>query len=335
MTEPPTTEPVVVAPLVVAPLSPADVIAWCEIVSQGRADESGTLIPPEIMAGQIADGDGLVRFAARRGSHVVGAAEIRPQHDGAFARIYVPVTYRRAGVGRALAAAVSDAATARHLARVNATVVAGEPGEAFAVALGARTVLRLVTVERRLDEPVAAVPEPDGVTAMSWAGRCPDHLLDGYADLKRHIMDAPDATLQIDGPVWTTASVRAWEARHGDRLLVDAAVDVSTGALVGVTEVFAAASGAADQLDTIVAPDRRGRGIGTWLKARMIDRLRRDWPAVDRLTSTVNERNTAMLIAAERTGYRVAWRRRLVAVDLDGADRSAGAGTGGARSTAR
>jgi GNAT superfamily N-acetyltransferase len=314
------TEPLVIAPLrAPADVITAEVIAWCEIVSQGRLDDSGTLIPPELIAEQILADDGAVRFAARRDGLVVGAVEIRPQHDGGFARLYVPVAHRRAGIGRVLAAAALAEATTRRMARVSATVVAGQPGEAFAVALRARTLIRLVTVERRLDEPAPAVPTPDGVAAVSWTGRCPDALLDGYAKLKRHIMDAPDAALQIDGPEWTPAIVRAWEVRHRGRLLVDAAVDEGTGALVGVTEVVAASSGTADQLDTIVTPESRGRGIATWLKATMIDRLRRDWPSVDRLTSTVNERNTPMLVASERTGFHVAWRRRLVSVDLNAA----------------
>ncbi|HKE66586.1 MAG TPA: GNAT family N-acetyltransferase [Micromonosporaceae bacterium] len=311
------TEPLVIAPLrVPADVIAAEVIAWCEIVSQGRLDDSGTLIPPELIAEQILADDGAVRFAAHRDGLVVGAAEIRPQHDGGFARLYVPVAHRRTGIGRALSAAALAEATTRRMARVSATVVAGQAGEAFAAALRARTLIRLVTVERRLDEAAPAVPTPSGVAALSWTGRCPDALLDGYAKLKRHIMDAPDAALQIDGPEWTPAIVRAWEARHRGRLLVDAAVDEGTGALLGVTEVVAASSGAADQLDTIVAPESRGRGIATWLKATMIDRLRRDWPSVDRLTSTVNERNTPMLVASERTGFHVAWRRRLVTVDL-------------------
>jgi hypothetical protein len=56
----------------------------------------------------------------------------------------------------------------------------------------------------------------------------------------------------------------------------------------------------------------------------MVDRLREersggDGPRIDRIVSTINERNVAIRTASERVGYRIAWQRRLVAIDLDDA----------------
>jgi hypothetical protein len=57
----------------------------------------------------------------------------------------------------------------------------------------------------------------------------------------------------------------------------------------------------------------------------MVDRLRierssGDGCRLDRIVSTINERNAPMRTASERVGYRVAWRRRLVAIDLGDAE---------------
>ncbi len=206
--------------------------------------------------------------------------------------------------------------------RLTATVVAGGPGDAFAATVGARTVVRLVTLERTLDVPAPRVPLPSGLRPVSWTAHCPDALLPSYADLKSRVADAPDAHLQLDRPEWTPADVRAWELRYGRDLLVCGATDEAAGVLRGFTEVVASDAGTVDQIDTAVDRAWRGRGLGTWLKATMVDRLRHerttgDDPPLDRIISTINERNAPMRLASERVGYRVAWRRRLVTLDLD------------------
>ena len=252
---------------------------------------------------------------------MVGVADCRVQPGGTFLRVYVTESHRRVGLGRGLLDAAVRWSRGVGAARVTAVVVAGGPGEAFAASVGARTVIRLVTLERTLDRPAPTVPLPSGLRPVSWTAHCPDALLPSYADLKSRVADAPDAHLQLDRPEWTPADVRVWEARYGRHLLVCGATDDATGALVGFTEVIAPDAGTVDQIDTAVDRAWRGRGLGTWLKATMVDRLRTersggDDRRLDRIVSTINERNTPMRAASERVGYRVAWRRRLVAIDL-------------------
>src|SRR5262249_3775203 len=137
------------------------------------------------------------------------------------------------------------------------------------------------------------------------------------ARVKRGIMDAPGAALSVTDPPWTPEAVRGFEARADGTLHVCAAIDPGTGDLVGITEVIAPETGAASQVDTVVAPAWRGLGLGTFLKAEMVAWLRETHPRVDKITSTINERNAAMLAVSVRAGYEIVWRRMLVMVDLD------------------
>jgi|GEM_PF-1734450 len=312
----------------IGPLATKDIDAWSAILADGQARESGSTVDAATLAAAVVDSTasttGVLRLSARRGGLVVGAADCRLQPGGTFLRVHVTEPYRRAGLGRALLDAAVTWSRDAGGARVTATVVADGPGEAFASSVGARTVIRLVTLERMLDSPAPSVGLPPGPGPVSWTAHCPDRLLPSYADLKNRVADAPDADFQLDHPEWTPADVRAWETQCGRHLLVCGATDDTTGTLVGFTEVIAPDAGTVDQIDTVVDRAWRGRGLGTWLKATMVNRLRTesggDGPRVDRIVSTINERNVAMRTVSERVGYRPAWRRRLVAIDLDDAE---------------
>ena len=141
----------------VGPLATVDIDAWCAIMAEVSGRESGSSVDAGILAAAMRGGDppteSVLRLSARRGGLVVGMAECRVQPGGTFLRVYVTETHRRAGLGRALFDASIVWSRAAGAARVTATVVAGGPGEAFAATVGARTVIRLVTLERSLDSP--------------------------------------------------------------------------------------------------------------------------------------------------------------------------------------
>lgn len=216
----------------VQPLASYDIDAWCAIVAGGRARESGSLIDGTDLAANIRHraepSTDVLRLSARRDGHVVGAAECCVQAGGTFLRLYVGDPHRRAGVGRVLFDASVTWSRARGAAGITATVVTDGPGEAFAAAVGARTVIRLVTLVRTLDRPAPPVQLPSGLRPVSWTTHCPEPLLPAYAALKSRIVDAPDAELQPHRPEWTPADVRAREATQRDRLSVGGAVDAVT-----------------------------------------------------------------------------------------------------------
>ena len=291
-----------------------DFAQWCMIFAEGRAAESGSRADVAGAAARVRADPEFAAVAARLDGRLVGVASANPDESAhVFARVYVPPPHRRSGVGRALAGWVGRWSSGRGHSTVRATVVAGGPGEAFAASLGASVVIRLVTVERRLELPAPPVAAPSGLRLQHWRDGTPADQLDTYAGLRRAVADAPEAHLQIDAGARTGAWVRAWERDRtgtGNELWVTAAVHGDE--LVGFTEVEVPAAGGASQHDTAVLPDWRGRGLGRWMKADMIERLRADRPAVSTITSTVNATNVPMLAVCAGLGFREVWRRQLV-----------------------
>jgi RimJ/RimL family protein N-acetyltransferase len=160
---------------------------------------------------------------------------------------------------------------------------------------------------------------PAGFETLRWIGNCPDEFLADYVALRRAVGDAPGAHLQIDAGIRDAGWVRAWERARtegGNELWVTAVVH--KGRMVGFTEVEVPSSGEAAQHDTAVARGLRGRGLGTWLKADMIDRLRSVRPQIELITSTINSENRPMQAAARRVGYAEIERRHLVSAPVLG-----------------
>ena len=295
---------------------------WCAIYTAGRATDSGSTITAEAyaawLAGTVPD-PGIVRFAATHRGHTIGVAECRITEPGeTFARVYVAPHARRLGAGRALAAAVTRWAAGNGQATVTATAIVAGPGQEFAAALGARTLLRLVVVELTLATAGITVPAPAGLTVRHWRDGVPETLMDNYATVKSAIADAPDAELQLDPAPWTAERVREAEstiAENGHELWVSVALD-GTGSIVGYTEVEVPDRGGASQHGTAVLPGWRGRGVATWLKQDLANRLRAERSDVDRITSTINAVNTPMLAVCATLGYRTTFGRLLVRLDL-------------------
>ena len=93
-------------------------------------------------------------------------------------------------------------------------MTAGDDGDRFATAAGARVLLRLLELHQPLASAVRAGPVPalpPGVRLELWRDAAPGSLLPSYAAAKGAIADAPGSGLQVD-PAWTPARVRDWEA---------------------------------------------------------------------------------------------------------------------------
>lgn len=266
----------------VQPLDPSDggmLAAWCAVIADGQREASGTVVSPTALASDIRGerpGAAKQRWSAALGDRIVGAAQAARQGDVMFVRLHVASDCRRRGAGRALLAAATDAAANAGTASMHGIVIADSAGERFAVAAGGGPLIRLVVLEQRLDEVTdaeirrLATRLAPSFRLVHWHHGAPPELVGSYATVRPHILDAPDAHLQIADTTWDVARVRRREAellRQGNELWVVAAVTVApqdpAGTVVGFTEIEVppAPGTTASQHDTVVCPAHRGRGI--------------------------------------------------------------------------
>ncbi|WP_232385206.1 GNAT family N-acetyltransferase [Actinomadura violacea] len=298
-----------------------DLDAWCVVFAEGQAELSGGTVDPRALAERLSvEAEGRVqRWLARRAGTICGAAELRPQqHDPAagFLRLFVTPSARRRGIGsRLLARVAADAG----VERIQATVLAGPPGEPFVD--GWRVVLRLELHEQRLDQDTLwrchelAMAAHSDRRLVFWEGAAPAHWVASFGRVMGHVLDAPGAELQMASRAWDTAAVRAWEAgMDGGHLLVGAVVHSPSGDVVGatVTTVQGGEARVAEQHDTAVLPEHRGGGLARWMKARQALRLHELFPTVESVTVTVNRQNASMLAVNQAVGFRLLRERLLV-----------------------
>jgi GNAT superfamily N-acetyltransferase len=230
---------------------------------------------------------------------------------------------RRRGTGRELAGVLLD--TARAAGRSTATIEArlGGPGEDLAAALGFTAalsgvvnLLRLSTVDRKAIADWAAGTEAKaaGLFLIPWASRIPDELLEAFLDAREALNDMPFEDLDVRPEAPNGTLIRMFEkaaAARGSRCYGMGAYDPETGRMPGYTTVHVepgypwAVVGS-----TAVQPDYRGRGIGLWIKAALIEELAEREP---QLTGYLTENaaiNEHMRRINDRLGYRVLEERR-------------------------
>ena len=171
--------------------------------------------------------------------------------------------------------------------------------------------LRLADLDRALlDGWLSRARERAGDHELVWwDGRCPEGLRASYAELRQVMNTAPQVRDHVDEVftlekldelegVWADAGLPWWTvcARHR-----------RSGRLVGYTELaFSDEEPAlAYQGDTAVDPAHRGRGIGRWVKAAMLDRVLRERPAVEVVDTYNAGSNDAMIAINRALGFRV------------------------------
>ncbi|MEU9109139.1 GNAT family N-acetyltransferase [Streptomyces xanthophaeus] len=327
-------------PVHVLPLqhvSAAEAAAWHQVVAASMAHDLPGVPPPD--PGQIhaqltrpALGSHRLTWLATAADGVpVGVAGLRVftspgQQHLAELELHVDPAHRRLGTGSLLLSAAVTACLAEKRRSLITAAAADSPGEAFSERWGFRRALTLDHLILRLDElseadlQQTADTAPPGYRLVRWTGTVPDELADAFAAAKNAMNDMPVGDLDYGSVAWDAERVRAMAkviADRGDTLLTTAAVH-DDGTMAGYTEILLprASGPRAQQYDTAVVPAHRGHGLGLWVKAAMVLRLRAEHPDVTEIETDNADDNVHMLAVNHRLGFRSYRRTREFQLDV-------------------
>lgn len=243
---------------------------------------------------------------------------------------------RRRGVGTQLLAAVLDAAAERDKAFVQTWTVTGGLGEpflsAFAGTLGsvARLAdLHIAAVDRALLERWVARARlrASDYSLLEWDGIVPQEWRAELVRVMFVMNTAPSDELVVDERRPTVEEIEEAErigaAEGWDTRFIAARHDPS-GTLVGYTELsIPPGVDVARQGDTVVEVAHRNRGIGRWVKARMLLRLMDERPDVLRVRTDNAASNAPMLAINDALGFRTIRSNGIWQVPVEAAQRIA------------
>ncbi|WP_328926741.1 GNAT family N-acetyltransferase [Streptomyces sp. NBC_00190] len=330
-------------------ISITDAAAWHQVVAASMAHDLPGVPPPD--PGQIhaqltnptLDSRRLTWLATGADGVPVGVAGLRlfasPGRDHlAEMELHVDPAHRRRGAGSRLLSAVVAACRTDNRRSLVVTAPAESPGEAFCERWSFRPALTLDHLLLRLDgmdgmdethgtdetgearmRRLGETGHP-GYRLTGWTGTVPDDLAAAFATAKNAMNDMPVGDLDYGSVDWDADRVRAMAkviADRGDTLLTVAAVH-DDGAMAGYTEILVPRGTPArvQQYDTAVVPAHRGHGLGLWLKAAMVRRLRAEHPGVVEIETDNAEDNVHMLAVNRELGFRSYRRTREFQLDV-------------------
>ncbi|MDQ0935346.1 GNAT family N-acetyltransferase [Streptomyces turgidiscabies] len=248
-------------------------------------------------------GSAFLRLFTREGQEHLAELEVCVHH-----------AERRQGVGTRLLEAAVAAARSDGRRSVVARAAEDSPGDRFLAERGFRRVLaltyaRLVLADADLAEitRIAELPHP-GYRLTAWEGAVPPGLARGFADSRRAMDDMPMEDTDYGTVVWDVDRVLAAAtavAGRGDLLYTVAALDTTDGSVVGFSELVVPGDGRGDaqHYGTAVLPEHRGHGLGRWMKAESIRRVRERHAGLTGLLTDTASGNAPMLGINDELGY--------------------------------
>ncbi|MDI6099550.1 GNAT family N-acetyltransferase [Actinoplanes sp. NEAU-A12] len=209
--------------------------------------------------------------------------------------VHVRPAWRRHGIGSRLLAAVRERTAEPRLV---ADVVAGSAGEAFCLRHGFRH-----TGFRRHD----LLTYRD--VHRAWLGEMVDAQHPGYrlAHWTGVLPDPPRPEEPLLSPGGPGDAVLTAADSGGDR------------AAYAVAVVGGRTPHRARQYGPAVLPGHHGRGLGLWVNAALVQRLREVHPYVDEIETATAEDDPGLLATREHLGFRAVGRTRLYELRLAGA----------------
>ncbi|ROO84209.1 acetyltransferase (GNAT) family protein [Actinocorallia herbida] len=289
----------------------ADLDAWHTLVSAAHLhDLPGDPAPDSTQTiGRIFGGGARRLWAVpyREGFGAVASVWLPgdPAVRAAEVDVHVLPELRRRGLGTRLLRLAAEAARANGRSAALAQALAGTPAVPFLERHGFRCLLitrSLVLRPAETDVSAHAALNPEGYRLIRWTGTVPDHLAVQFALAKSAMADHDEGD-----SAWTADVVRDTAdhvAKRGDDLYTVAALHGPR--IVGFTEVVVPGDVPvrAFQYDTAVVPGHRGRRIGLWVKAAMLEWLADERPEVVEIETDNAGDNAHMLAVNEALGYR-------------------------------
>lgn len=303
--------------------SAAEIAGWHQVRTAGADGSDAPERDPAATAAVLRatrPSEPVVRWLAWDGDTAVGLARVRlhraeGRKQVADCRIAVLDDRYGQGVAEALLAEVVAVAVADGRSSLLTSAPVGSAGEEFLVRAGFTPGaefcrLRLRVADCDQDELRATVKAAsDGYSLVRWQGVPPSDLIGPFAATREAMNDVPaDAP---DHVVWDEDRIRANARSASDRgrtLLTVAALGLDgEGAEVvaGFSEIVleGGGSGRARQSDTVVLRGHRGRGLGLWVKAAMLEWLIGAHPEVAEVLTACLVSNTHMIAINEQLGF--------------------------------
>ncbi|MDE3111435.1 MAG: GNAT family N-acetyltransferase [Chloroflexota bacterium] len=260
------------------------------------------------------------RWVVREGSLVIASAALvrwtnLTNPDWRELAIDVRADRRRRGIARTLLATAAGVCGDGIVLSFD-TSDRVPAGAGFAKRIGAKAGLEARISETRLAELDRAMVaewariDPAGYRLVWIDDDIPGELLENVLVAYNAMNTAPKGALTFGEETATAEMVRGWERmrhRNGGLQRIALAVHEATGETAGYTEVarHPDTPWIVGQHGTAVIPAHRGRGIGKWLKARMIERIVAEWPDAERIRTGNAYVNAPMLSINDRLGFRV------------------------------
>jgi GNAT superfamily N-acetyltransferase len=297
--------------------------------AEWRPDEP--LMPDHVAEARLRLPDRRVfdmRWHLRVGDEVVSVLEAEatrpesPEYETnrhlLWAFAYVLAGHRRRGIGRGWVPKVLELMD-RHGATVLSAIAEDEPGHALLRKLGGEA--RMTERESRLElavvdwEMVARWVEAGQRASPAsrhtvYTGRIPDELLPEFCLALSELLNTiPFEDLDHGKIVVTPEQTRDWYLRLevSGSLVHTALVRDPDGSIVGITDIRQNPyePGLVRQGFTGVHPRARGRGLGKWLKAAMLQHVRRAHPDAVAITTENAGSNAPMLAINTALGFRL------------------------------
>lgn len=261
------------------------------------------------------------RFVAIEGDEAVGIVHVATWIDHRDSGLITPAVRRdsrRRGVGKALFLRGIDTLENEGRSKLIVDIPDGSFGESVAERIGLKRALRekinqLVVSDldwALMDSWIDSASERTHEYELAfWKPPFPENQLEKWCTISDVMNTAPIDDFDLEETVMTPAKWRSIEANLDSRgYLIRSAIAIHrpTGQFAGLTTLMGQRHRPeiAQQDDTVVDPEHRGKGLGRLLKASMAKRFLSEFPEVTRINTGNAGSNAPMLKINEEMGFR-------------------------------